>query len=195
MVWEQRLRRREMRRETRLGLARGARHLPRMRGMLAEAGLPTSLALLPLVESSFYADARGSMDELGLWQLRPATARRFGLHVDAERDQRLDPAHSTRAAVRYLRMLHARYGDWPLALAAYNAGERRVDGELSRQPNATFWDLAATRRLPRTSREYVPKFLAVVRVVEGAASCSRASRSQMAATPSRPGSTTALARR
>jgi membrane-bound lytic murein transglycosylase D len=124
-----------------------------------------------LIESGFYADARGHLDEVGLWQLRAETARRFGLRVGGGADDRLDPERSTRAAARYLRYLHRRYDDWPLALAAYNAGERRVDRELERSPDATFWDLAKARRLPRISREYVPRFLAVVRVAEWGERC------------------------
>ena len=171
-VWERRLRTHDAtRRETRDGLTRGSRWLVEMRGILAEAGLPPSLALLPLVESGFYPDARGHLDEVGLWQLRVETARRFGLRVGGGHDDRLDPERSTRAAARYLRFLHRRYGDWPLALAAYNAGERRVDRELARRPHATFWDLAAARRLPPTSRQYVPRFLAVVRMAEWGERC------------------------
>src|SRR5438093_681778 len=69
-----------------------------------------------------------------------------------------------RAAAQYLRLLHERYGDWPLALAAYNAGEHRVDRALARDPEASFWRLAERGYLPRISREYVPRFFAVVRV-------------------------------
>jgi hypothetical protein len=171
--WEHRLRgHRPTRQETREGLARGARYLPNMRGILTDAGVPPSLAFLPLVESSFYPQARGRLDEVGLWQLRPETARRYGLRVGGAHDDRLDPARSTRAAARYLHFLHRRYGDWPLALAAYNAGEHRVDRALARSPHATFWQLAEARRLPRTSCEYVPRFLAVVRFVEGAERCA-----------------------
>jgi len=72
---------------------------------------------------------------------------------------------ATRAAAQYLRLLHDRYGDWPLALAAYNAGERRVDRALARDPEASsFWRLAERGYLPRTSQEYVPRFFAVLRV-------------------------------
>jgi soluble lytic murein transglycosylase-like protein len=171
-AWERRMRSHlPTRKDTRQGLARGARWLPEMRQILVDNGLPPSLALLPLVESGFYADARGHLDEVGLWQLRVETARRFGLRVGGGHDDRLDPERSTRAAARYLRYLHGRYGEWPLALAAYNAGERRIDRELDRRPDASFWELAATRRLPRTSREYVPHFLAVVRVAEWGERC------------------------
>jgi transglycosylase-like protein with SLT domain len=173
VTWERKLRNHHpSRRETRESLARGARYLPEMRAILADAGVPPSLAFLPVVESAFWPEARGPLDELGLWQLRPDTARRFGLHVEPGRDDRTDPTRSTRAAARYLRYLHRRYSDWPLALAAYNAGERRVDRELAREPHATFWSLAEHRRLPRTSRQYVPRFLAVVRFVEGAQRCA-----------------------
>ncbi len=165
--WERRLRS-----ERRLwatvvhGVGRGARHLPRLRQIVAEEGVPPSLALLPVIESGFRpATARG------LWQFQSATARRFGLVVDTRRDDRLHVERATRAAARYLRALHDRYGDWPLALAAYNAGEGRVDRALARRPGAGFWDLAGEGRLPRTSRDYVPRFLALVRVVEKPPTC------------------------
>ncbi len=164
-VWEHRLRALpSLRRATEESLARGASYLPRLCAILGEHGLPPDLALLPVVESAFWPTARGRSGERGLWQLRRATARRFGLVVNARRDDRLNPDRATRAAARYLVFLHARYGEWPLALAAYNAGERRVDRALRRGRRADFWQLADRRLLPRTSREYVPHFLAVVRV-------------------------------
>jgi soluble lytic murein transglycosylase-like protein len=150
-------------------IARGRRYLPRLRSILARHGLPASLALLPAVESGFDPNARGRDGERGLWQLRRQTARRFGLVVTHARDDRLQPERATEAAARYLRYLHARYGEWPLALAAYNAGEHRVDRALAREPTATFWELADHGRLPRTSRNYVPRFMAVVRMLEPAA--------------------------
>ncbi len=147
-------------------LGRGATYLPRLCAILGEHGLPPDLALLPVVESGFWPTARGRAGERGLWQLRRDTARRFGLVVNARRDDRLHPERATRAAARYLVFLHARYGDWPLALAAYNAGERRVDRALRRGRRAGFWQLADRRLLPRTSRNYVPHFLALVRIAE-----------------------------
>ena len=164
--------RRDLGYDTRETMARGARYLPELRRLVTDAGLPPSLALLPAIESSFYPNARGRLGELGLWQLRPATARRYGLVVSAERDDRADPTRATRAAARYLRFLHARYRDWPLAIAAYNAGEGRIDRALARRPHASFWDLAASGHLPRKSREYVPRFLAVVRLNERTVACA-----------------------
>ncbi len=152
------------RRETAESLARGSRYLPGLRRILQENGVPPTLALLPVIESGFYPTARGRKGERGLWQLRRGTARRFGLVVNAHRDDRIEPERATRAAARYLRFLHDRYGDWALALAAYNAGERRVDRALARDPDASFWTLAEQGSLPRISREYVPRFFAVVRM-------------------------------
>ena len=103
------------------------------------------------------------------WSGLDPTARRFGLVVTRRRDDRTDPEQSTRAAARYLRMLYGRYGDWPLALAAYNAGEGRVDRALSRTGGSSFWE--AEEHLPRICREYVPRFLAVVRVVAAEPGC------------------------
>jgi Transglycosylase SLT domain len=173
-VWENRLRsQRDLRHATRKSLERGEQYLPRLREILAANGVPEDLALLPVVESGFRNDARGRYGERGLWQLRRQTARRWGLVVDQRRDDRIHPERSTEAAARYLRHLRARYGEWPLALAAYNAGEHRVDRALAREPDADFWELAEHGRLPRTSRDFVPRFIAVVRVSDGDPVCSQ----------------------
>jgi membrane-bound lytic murein transglycosylase D len=170
--WERRLRsQRALRRTTATSLARGERYLPRLRRILAANGIPESLALLPVIESGFRPEARGRFGERGLWQLRRQTARRYGLVVDAKHDERVHPERSTEAAARFLCHLRARYGEWPLALAAYNAGERRVDRALAREPRADFWRLAETGRLPRTSRDFVARFFALVRVSDGEPIC------------------------
>jgi soluble lytic murein transglycosylase-like protein len=154
-----------------LGIARSRSDLPRIEAILAEHGVPRELVAVPAVESRFHAACRGEHGELGIWQLRPATARRFGLQVTTARDDRTHLERATRAAARYLSLLHARYGDWPLALAAYNAGEGRIDRALARRPQATFWELADRGLLPRRSREYVPEVLAVVRLSATPGSC------------------------
>jgi membrane-bound lytic murein transglycosylase D len=159
--WEARLR---SRRSIERLLERGEVWVPQLEAILASEGLPTALAFLPAIESGFRPTARGRHGDVGLWQLRPAAARRFGLVVTRRRDDRLHPERATRAAARYLRLLYARYRDWTLALAAYNAGEGRVDRALARAPRADFWQLAASGHLPETSAEYVPRFLAVLRI-------------------------------
>jgi membrane-bound lytic murein transglycosylase D len=173
-AWEDSLRSKQaLRNATTQGLARASAYLPRLRETFAAAGLPPSLALLPLIESSFRADAleRGGGGR-GLWQLLPGTARRFGLVVRRDRDDRLHPERSTEAAARYLGVLYEHYGDWALALAAYNAGERRVDRALAEHPRATFWELADRGTLPETSCDFVPRFLAIVRMTDGAGVCT-----------------------
>src|SRR5437867_269858 len=126
---------------------------------------PTPLMLLAVLAAAACAPLRRAPSPAApSAPPRPPPPRRFGLVVNAHRDDRLQPERATRAAAQYLRLLHERYGDWPLALAAYNAGEHRVDRALARDPEASFWRLAERGYLPRISREYVPRFFAVVRV-------------------------------
>lgn len=125
---------------------------PLIAGVLREERLPDELLGVVLVESGGDPRALSPRGALGMWQLMPETARRFGLIVGPARDDRLDPLLSTRAAARYLRFLFDRYRDWELVFAAYNAGEARVDRaiELSRRPEF------AALRLPAETRQYVP---------------------------------------
>ena len=171
-AWEDRLRTQRAFRVTTIdSLVRGNQYLSRFREILREAGLPPALALLPVVESSFRVNARGPGGSVGLWQLQAPTARRFGLIVNKRHDERLDPERATQAAVAYLAMLHDRYDDWPLALAAYNAGEGRVDRALKKLPDADYWSLIAAHRLSPITRDYVPRFFATVRMVEASPAC------------------------
>jgi hypothetical protein len=91
--------------------------------------------------------------------LPPETARRFGLVVDANHDERLDPLKSTRAAAQYLRQLYAQFGNWRLALAAYDAGENRVQRTVEHNHTRDFWSL--TGPLPEETRRYVPAVLSL----------------------------------
>ncbi|TMA56045.1 MAG: lytic transglycosylase domain-containing protein [Deltaproteobacteria bacterium] len=171
-VWERRLRfDRPLWADTLHALSRGAAYLPHLRDVFSEGGMPSSLALLPAIESGFGPRAQSASGSRGLWQFKASTARRFGLVVTRKRDDRLEPDLATRAAARYLAVLHAHYDDWPLAIAAYNAGEGRVDRARRRDPGASFWQLTDDRRLPRASLDYVARFLALVRVVDGATDC------------------------
>jgi hypothetical protein len=127
---------------------------PTWEPILREEGLPASLAAVALVESGGQPAALSPKGARGLWQLMPETARRYGLTVDQDRDERLDIRKSTRAAAQYLRELYTRFGDWPLALAAYNAGEQRVQRALDRAGTNDF--LRISRWLPSETRQYVP---------------------------------------
>jgi membrane-bound lytic murein transglycosylase D len=142
---------------------RGGKYFPEVQRMVDEAGLPPEVAFLPTLESGYRSDVRG-LGGSGLWQLCASTARRYGLVVTPRRDDRLNPQLATKAAIRYLQDLYERYGDWPLALAAYNAGEGRVDRALRLSPGASFWDLAERGRLPPVTCAYVPKLLGLARV-------------------------------
>lgn len=137
--------------------------LPSLHAAFVAEGVPPELVWLAETESSFNPRARSPAGARGLFQLMPETARSLGL--DLRPDERIHPARSARAAAAYLRHLHGRFGDWPLALAAYNAGESRVARELKRRGAADF--AAIARHLPAETRFYVPKVLATVRLRSG----------------------------
>jgi soluble lytic murein transglycosylase-like protein len=129
------------------------------RKIFAEQDVPSELLVIAGVESRFNARALSPKGALGLWQFMPGTARRYGLRVDLQSDERVDPEKETRAAARYLRDLHLRFGDWLLALAAYNAGEDAVQSAIERSGATDFWSLRSRRLLPQETRNYVPSVL------------------------------------
>ena len=133
---------------------------------LEEAGLPSELSWLPLIESGFKVTALSKARALGLWQFIPSTGYKFGLKRNLYIDERLDPIKSTKAAIAYLKELHQIFGDWATVLAAYNCGEGRVL-RVIRTQNVNyldnFWDLYG--RLPRETARYVPRFLATLHII------------------------------
>jgi len=147
-------------------LKRAELYLPYIVARVEERGMPAELALLPVVESAFQPRARSPMRAYGLWQFIPQTGTRFGLRQDQWHEGRGDVVESTRAALDYLQELQRRFdGDWLLALAAYNTGEKNVERAIRRNRNAgkatDFWSL----RLPRETRGYVPNLLAVAAII------------------------------
>lgn len=137
---------------------------------LKKAGVPEELFWLPLVESGFKVSAYSSARALGLWQFIPSTGYKFGLTRDEWVDERMDVLKSTRAAIAYLKELHAMFGDWLTVLAAYNCGEGRVLRVISSQRINyfdRFWDLYS--RLPHETARYVPRFLATLHIVRNPA--------------------------
>jgi len=147
-------------------LARGQRYVHDISTILREEGLPPELAYLPLIESAFRPHAVSAAGAVGLWQLLASTGRHYGLRIDRSVDERRDPVKSTRAAARYLKDLHATFGDWHLSLAAYNSGEHAIARLLTSRPSVTFWELRQSGHLHAETADFVPKFLAAVQIAE-----------------------------
>jgi membrane-bound lytic murein transglycosylase D len=145
-----------------LWLKRSARYFPYIEAELRRAGLPDDLKYVAVVESALLPRAYSWAHASGIWQFIADTARSYGLRVTTAWDERRDPARSTAAALAYLRDLHASLEDWPLALAAYNAGEGRVRDAMSRQGVATYYQLA----LPLETERYFFRILAAKLVLE-----------------------------
>jgi membrane-bound lytic murein transglycosylase D len=139
--------------------------VPELKAIFRGHGVPEELVWLAEVESSFDPSARSPVGALGLYQFMPATAERFGMQLRPE-DERLHPEKSADAAARYLKFLHGRFNSWPLALAAYNAGEGRVGRLLKSHQANSFEEIAPY--LPAETRMYVPKTAAVIKLREQA---------------------------
>jgi membrane-bound lytic murein transglycosylase D len=135
-----------------------------LKPVFVEEHIPPELIWVAEVESSFDPRARSPAGAAGLFQLMPATARRFGLRL-LPFDQRLKPEESARATAKYLRFLHSQFGDWRLALAAYNAGEGTVQKLLTHSRQHTFD--AISPKLPAETQMFVPRVEAVVLRREG----------------------------
>lgn len=143
-------------------LARGAPYVPKMQAVFKDEGIPPALVWMAVVESAFNPTARSRARAVGMWQFIEGTGRRYGLAVDFWEDQRRDPEISARAAARYLKDLYGMFGDWQLALAAYNCGEAVILKYTVRSPEGNFWQLRNTRFLHRETREYVPAIMASI---------------------------------
>ena len=142
-------------------LARSGIYMPMISKVLREEGLPDEFAYLALIESGFVPAATSIHGAAGLWQFVPGTARKYGLRIDGWIDERRDPVKSTRAAAAYLKELHDYFGRWPLATAAYNAGQGAIDRAMQSSGANDFWSLSQKARLSEETRNFVPKFVAV----------------------------------
>ncbi|KAB1438999.1 LysM peptidoglycan-binding domain-containing protein [Pseudodesulfovibrio senegalensis] len=154
-------------------LKRSEPYLPYVRKTLTRHGLPQDLVLLPFTESGYNPKAYSWAGAGGMWQFMPYTGRKYGLKVDWWIDERRDPYKATEAAAKYLKELHERFGDWYLALAAYNAGEGKISRALKKTNSDDFFELCKkNRRLSRRSRlrketrHYVPKFIAISKIFQ-----------------------------
>lgn len=144
---------------------RGSRYLFHVVDEVQKRGMPTELALLPFVESAYRTDAKSSAKAVGPWQFMPATGRDFSLKQNIFRDDRRDVLASTRAALDYLERLNNMFGDWQLALAAYNWGQGNVRKAIARNQAAGLPTDFDNLRMPDETRYYLPKLQAVKNIV------------------------------
>ncbi len=150
-----------------IGRARFASYRPMMARIFREEGVPEWLVGVGFVESTYNSTAHSPKEAHGIWQFIPGTGARYGLLRTAWTDERGNPEKSTRAAARYLRDLHALFGDWLLALTAYNWGEGHVAKVIHRTGIRDFWTMADRGLLPQETANYVPSVLAASRLLFG----------------------------
>ncbi|MEO8279457.1 MAG: transglycosylase SLT domain-containing protein, partial [Ideonella sp.] len=144
---------------------RGSRYLFHILEEVEKRGMPTELALLPFIESAFNPQAMSSANASGMWQFIPSTGKHFDLTQNIFRDDRRDVLASTRAALDYLQKLHAMFGDWRLALAAYNWGEGSVQRAIARNERDGLPTDYLSLRMPQETQYYVPKLQAVKNII------------------------------
>lgn len=144
-------------------LVRASYYLPIFEKALKEAGLPDELKYLPVIESNLQARVTSNRGAGGLWQFMPIAAKGYDMKISSTIDERCDPYISSERACRMLKDLYAMFGDWSLALAAYNAGPGTVQRAMKRagaeKGNCDFWSIY--NYLPAQTRNYVPKFIAM----------------------------------
>lgn len=147
---------------------RGARYLYHVVQELEKRGMPTELALLPIIESAFNPQAISSAKATGMWQFMAATGRDFNLKQTLFKDDRRGVINSTEAALNYLQKLHGMFGDWQLALAAYNWGEgsvlRAIKKQQAKSLPTDFQSISV--HMPDETRNYLPKLQAVKTIIE-----------------------------
>jgi membrane-bound lytic murein transglycosylase D len=141
--------------------ARSGRYHDMMVSILKQEGVPQDLIYLAQAESGFHPLAVSRAGARGIWQFMGSRARGYGLQRSLWVDDRQDPEKSTRAAARHLKDLYGQFGDWYLAMAAYNSGPGTVQAAVKRTGYADFWELYRRNVLPKETRNYVPIILAV----------------------------------
>ncbi|MBF0555504.1 MAG: transglycosylase SLT domain-containing protein [Nitrospirae bacterium] len=141
-------------------LVKGSKYLPVMKKILKQNNLPEELVYLPLIESGYNNLAKSAAQAAGPWQFIPGTARDYNLKVNYWVDERQDPIKSTYAASKYLKFLYEKFGTWDLALAAYNAGEVKIEKAMKMANTDSYWSLITTGLIAKETKLFVPRFIA-----------------------------------
>ena len=151
---------------------RSEQYLTYARKVFRSRGMPDELAYLAIVESGYRADAKSPAGASGAWQFMPYTGMKYGLNQDWWMDERLDPYKATEAAADYLQKLYGDFGDWPTAIAAYNAGEGKISRAKQGTGGRNFFEVKARNhtldgkaQLREETKQYVPRFLAVTKIM------------------------------
>ncbi|SDO40526.1 LysM peptidoglycan-binding domain-containing protein [Desulforhopalus singaporensis] len=147
-------------------LARSGKYRTMMEEVLTDAGLPPGLIYLAMIESGYNPLAFSQAKAVGLWQFMKATGKQYNLRIDGYVDERRDALKSTRAAANYLSDLYREFGDWHLAVAAYNGGPGKLRSGLKRYRVNSFWELADKKHLSLETKRYVPKLIAALLIAK-----------------------------
>ena len=137
-----------------------------MQGILRKHQLPEDLVYVALIESGFNPKAHSRARAVGPWQFMKGTGKKYKLRIDRWIDERRDPVKATEAAARYFKDLYGMFDSWPLAMAAYNAGEGRISRAILRAKTRDFWELRSSRLLRPETRNYIPKFMAAAMIAK-----------------------------
>lgn len=143
-------------------LEKSTRYMPMIQKELRQAGLPSDLGYMVMIESGFNPYARSHADAVGPWQFIKPTGERYGLKVTWWLDERRDFKKSTLAAIRYIRDLYSEFGSWYLVAASFNMGENGLRRQMKKSQTRDYWELARRGALPKETTDYVPKILAAM---------------------------------
>ena len=145
-------------------LARKEQYFPMYEETMKDYGMPVEIRHLSIIESGLDPKIKSHMGAMGLWQFMPATGREYGMEVNPDIDDRMDPEKSTKAAAKYLKALYKMFGNWEVALAAYNCGPGNVRKAIRHSGGKnTFWGIYDY--LPKETRSYVPQFQAMLYIL------------------------------
>lgn len=147
-------------------LEKSTKYMPFIQKELRQAGLPTDLAYMVMIESGFDPYARSPANAVGPWQFIQSTGTKYGLKVNWWLDERKDFRKATHAAIRYMKDLYQEFGSWYLVAASYNMGENGLRRKIEKSRTRDFWQLSKINALPQETIDYVPKILAVMLIAK-----------------------------